>query len=92
MLDITVLMAIIGLALGTTTAYGVSKTRQKKRIHFCKSENLEKELRRFDIELEEKDICTVCEKEIKPEEIGTVFEENGEYKVVCKEEYCLDNY
>lgn len=92
MLDLIVVAIAIGIGLGSTTAYGLSRSRRKKRVHFCKKENLEKELDRFDIELEQKDQCYICEEKIDPEEIGSIIQKNGEYMAICKKPSCLDNY
>lgn len=92
MFNLIVLTIVIGIGLGSTTAYGISRSRRKKRIHFCKAENLEKELDRFDIELAQKDRCTVCGEEINPEDMGSIIENNGEYFAICNEQTCLDNY
>lgn len=87
-----VLAPLAAAGIGMAAAYGVTHKDWETHLHFVQRSNLEEELEDLEIELEALEVCVECGDTISPEEIGTVFLDEGEYKVVCDKRECLDTY
>lgn len=87
-----VLAPIVGVGIGMAAAYGAKHGELEQRIHFASKQTLQEELDELDIELQEGETCEVCGDSISPDEIGTVYLDGGEYRIVCDKQICLDTY
>ena len=85
--------SLLGAAIGTAAAYGATQKEElRKRLHFVENDELQSELKKLDIDIDERETCVECGDRIAPHEIGLVFRENGDYHIVCDDPECLDTY
>ena len=91
MLELVLIIAGVGVVIGAASAYGVTH-REVHQIHFCDSDDLQKELERFKIRIAGNDHCLVCNDEIHPDNVGMVVSRNDKFFEVCSKSKCMNTY
>lgn len=86
--SLLVLAPVIGAGIGTAAGYGTS--RRKRRIHFVERKNLNQELERLDVSVDQAERCAVCGDELAPTDVEAIIREDGDYKFVCGKVKCHD--